>query len=71
MEEVSGNAEQGGSKLLFESSTGGQLRVVTVFLTGDWVGAMADIVQDNEGPFLRIEGTSKRIDVPLFRGGDS
>lgn len=60
--------EQSGeplTKLLFKPTIAGQLDTVTIFLTGDWVGAEALLTQQAEGSALTISLNGRKIVVPL------
>ena len=54
-------------KATYTSSTPGQLRVATVFLPGDWVGADVGLVGSTTQPMLRLVRDGAELQVPLYR----
>ena len=54
-------------KATYTSSTPGQLRVATVFLPGDWVGADVGLVGSTAQPMLRLVRDGAELQVPLYR----
>jgi hypothetical protein len=54
-----------GLGVTYYAAAGGRLGMVTLFLPGDWVGALASIVRENDRPVLHIEQGEQRIILPL------
>ena len=47
------------------TATGGRLNLITIFLTGKWVGAEGKVIQSAMGPLLQIVKGDEHIDCPI------
>jgi hypothetical protein len=56
--------DESGRQTLYYTSKN-QIQLVTLFLTKDWVGAQAKIVQDPTGSMLQVESPRQTIHIPL------
>jgi hypothetical protein len=59
------------NRVLFKSTPAGQLDTVTIFMTGEWVGAEAELIQQTEGDILTINQNGRKIVVPLENESNS
>jgi hypothetical protein len=68
--QVSANANLGASlqTVSYQPSDTGRLRAVTVFLTGDWVGADATVQESAGGGVLKITRAGAALEVSLPPG---
>jgi len=54
-----------GLAVKYSSLTNGDLSLVTVFLTGNWIGADASVMQSTSGPILELRKNGQSLTFPL------
>ncbi len=62
-------ATPGASQIMYKSPTSGHLRLVTLLLTGDWVGAQANITGSGSSQRLVIVQQAKTFELDLNISG--
>jgi hypothetical protein len=67
--DVSGQGTGRYAQIMYNAPVGGQLRLVSVFLTGVWAGAQTRIVTENGSTTLRITQGTRQITLLLGASG--
>jgi hypothetical protein len=60
-----GQGDSPNLQVIYSAPANGRLGVVTLFLTGEWVGAEAEIIQEAEGLVVQIVQGDNHIALPL------
>lgn len=54
-----------GAQMIYNAPSAGRLHVATVFLTGPWAGAQADLVRDGAGAAIRLVKGERQILIAI------
>ena len=58
-------SEQNSEQILYQGPDNGHLRLVSVILTGDWLGAQAALAELDGKEFLKIQQSDKSFELNL------